>query len=549
MAYLTGGGGQPLLILKEGTERKTKKNAFSNNVAAALAIAEAVRSTLGPKGLDKLLVDSLGDLTITNDGATILKEIDVQHPTAKMMVEVAKTQDDEVGDGTTSSVILCGAILEQVNELIQSGVHPSIVAKGVSKAKDEALKILEKIAYKVSEEEKNLMKNVVSTSMNSKMISLGKERLSELVLDAMLTLKKAGVKNLNKNVEKIKVVKKEGGDALHDTSLIKGIVIDKEIVHSQMPKSMKSPKIALLSFALEKSKGEWDAKISIESPDQMMAFVEEEESMVQKKVQKLIDMGVNVVLSQKAMDDIAIHYLKKAGIMAVKSVSKKDIQLISDAIGASVLNSIDDMSESDLGTCNVVKEKTIADGKFLFIEGCQDPRALTILIRGEGGKSLDETERGIHDALCVAATLLEVPAIVACGGAVEIELSKRITEYAKTFSGREQLVIEHFANALESIPATLAANAGLDAIDVLGEIRTAHKTENDTFLGYNLYTNKVEDMKAAGVIEPVSLVKTAIKTAAEVAIMIIRIDDMIRASDLGGGIGGGGPGGAGMPPM
>ncbi len=549
MGYMLGGGGQPLLVLKEGTERVQKKDAFSNNVAAALAIAEAVRSTLGPKGLDKLLVDSLGDLTITNDGATILKEIDVQHPTAKMMVEVAKTQDDQVGDGTTTSVILAGSILQNVSELMQSGVHPSIVANGISKAKTKALGILEKISYKVGDSETDLMRKVVGTSMNSKVISLGKNRLSELVLNAMLTLKNAGVKNLAKNIKKIKIVKKEGGDAIHDTMLVKGIILDKEISHSQMPKDLKNPKIALLGYPLEVKKGEWDAKISVESPEKMMAFLDEEENMVQKKVNKLLDHGVNVILSHKGMDDTAIHFLKKAGVMAIKSVTKSDVDLIAEAIGASVLNSLESISDKDLGTCDRVYEKQIGGNKYIFVEGCKSPKAITILIRGEGGKSLDETERGLHDALSVAATLLDEPAIVGCGGAVEVELSKQLNEYAKTFSGREQLVIEQFAKALESIPITLAENAGLDAIEVVGKVRASHKSEADSFMGYNLFTNQIEDMKHSGVVEPVALVRTAIKTAAEAAIMIIRIDDVIRASKLGGGGMPGGPGGGGMPPM
>lgn len=547
MAYLVGGGGQPLLVLKEGTERQTKKDAFSNNVAAALAISEAVKSTLGPKGLDKLLVDSLGDLTITNDGAVILKEIDVQHPAAKMMVEVAKTQDDEIGDGTTSAVIIAGQVLASVSELVQSGVHPSIIASGIFKAKTKALEIIDKVAYKVGDGERDLLKKVVSTSMNSKVIALGKDRLSDLVLDTITTLKNAGVTNLNKNLKKIKIVKKTGGDALHDTKLVKGIVLDKEIAHSQMPRSAKNPKIALLGVPLEVKKGEWDAKISIESPDQMMAFLDEEENMIQKKVQKILDAGVNVVLSHKSMDDTAIHFLKKAGVLAIKGITKSDVDLIAEAVGGTVLNSLEGMSEKDLGTCESIHETQIADSKFVFIEGCKNPKALTILIRGEGGKSLDETERGLHDALAIGATIVQDMAIVGGGGAIEVELAKQLNDHAKSFSGREQLVIETFARALESIPMTLAENAGLDAVEVVGKIRAAHKSPSDAFMGFNLFTNAVEDMKAAGVIEPASLIKTAVKTAAEAAQMIVRIDDIIKASKLGGGGPGGGHGG--MPPM
>ncbi|MEX2718637.1 MAG: thermosome subunit beta [Candidatus Sigynarchaeum springense] len=547
MAYLVGGGTQPLLVLKEGTERTQKKDAFSNNVAAALAIAEAVRSTLGPKGLDKLLVDSLGDLTITNDGATILKEIDVQHPTAKMMVEVAKTQDGEVGDGTTSSVILAGAILQNVSELIQSGVHPSIVASGISKARAKAVEIIDKIAYKVKPSEKELMKKVIGTSMNSKGIAFGKDRLSELVLEAMLTLQAAGVKNLNKNVNKVKIIKKEGGDALHDTALIKGIVLDKEICHTQMPREVKNAKIALLGYPLEVKKGEWDAKISIDRPDQVMSFLDEEDNMIKKKVQKVLDLGANVVLSSKSIDDTAVHFLKQAGVMAIKSITSSDMNLIADATGGTIINSLEDISPKDLGTCEIIHEQTVAGTKYVYLEGCKNPKALTIFIRGSGGKSLDETERGLHDALCIAATLLTDPAIVAGGGAVEVELAKQLNEYAKTFSGREQLVIQQFAKAMESIPISLVENAGLDAIEIVGQIRAAHNDKpNSAFIGYNLFTNKVEDMKAAGVLEPAVLIKTAIKTAAEVAVMIVRIDDVIKGSKLGHG---GGGGGKGTPPM
>ncbi len=546
MAYLVGGGGQQLLVLKEGTERTQRKDAFSNNVAAALAIMEAVRSTLGPKGLDKLLVDSLGDLTITNDGATILKEIDVQHPTAKMMVEVAKTQDGEVGDGTTSSVILAGTILQNVSELIQSGVHPSIVASGISKARAKAIEIIDKVAYKVKASEKELMKRVISTSMNSKVISFGKDRLSELVLEAMLTLQAAGVKNLNKNINKIKIIKKEGGDSLHDTKLIRGIVLDKEICHTQMPREVKNAKIALLGYPLEVKKGEWDAKISIDRPDQVMSFLDEEDNMIKKKVQKVLDLGANVVLTSKSIDDTAVHFLKQAGVMAVKSITSSDMTLIADATGGSIINSLEDISPKDLGTCEIIHEQAVGNTKYVYIEGCKSPKALTLFIRGTGGKSLDETERGLHDALCIAATLLNDPAIVAGGGAIEVEIAKQLNEYAKTFSGREQLVIQQFAKAMEAIPIALVENAGLDAIEIVGQIRTAHNDKpGSSFMGYNLFTNKVEDMKAAGVLEPAVLIKTAMKTAAEVATMIVRIDDIIKGSKLGGG----GGGGRGMPPM
>ncbi|NMC07693.1 MAG: thermosome subunit [Candidatus Lokiarchaeota archaeon] len=548
MAYLVGSGNQPLLVLKEGTERTQKKDAFSNNVAAALAIAEAVRSTLGPKGLDKLLVDSLGDLTITNDGATILKEIDVQHPTAKMMVEVAKTQDGEIGDGTTTSVILGGNILQNVSELIQGGVHPSIVASGVAKARAKAMEIIDKVAYKVGPSEKDLLKKVISTSMNSKVIAFGKDKLADLVLEAMLTLQAAGVKNLNKNINKVKVIKKEGGDAVHDTKLIKGIVLDKEICHTQMPREVKNAKIALLGYALEVKKGEWDAKISIERPDQVMSFLDEEDNMIKKKVQKVLDLGANVVLSSKAIDDTAVHFLKQAGVMAIKSITSSDMNLIADATGGTIINSLEDISSKDLGTCDLIHEQAIANSKYVFIEGCKSPKALTLLIRGSGSKSLDETERGLHDALCVAATIINDPAIVAGGGAIEIEIAKQLNEYAKTFSGREQLVIQQFAKAMEAIPTTLVENAGIDAIEIVGQIRAAHNDKpGSAFIGYNIFTNKVEDMKAAGVLEPAALIKTAMKTAAEVATMIIRIDDIIKGSKLGGG--GGGGGGRGAPPM
>ena len=544
MAYLVGdGNGQRLLVLKEGTERTQKKDAFSNNVAAAMAIAESVRSTLGPKGLDKLMVDSLGDLTITNDGATILKQIDVQHPTAKMMVEVAKTQDNEIGDGTTTSVILAGAILQNVSELIQSGVHPSIVATGVTKAKAKALEIVDKIAYKVKDSDRDLLKKVVSTSMNSKTIAFGKSHLADLVLDAMLTLKESGLQDLNRHINNIKIVKKDGGDAMHDTMLIKGIVLDKEIVHTQMPKEIQNPKIALLNYPIEIKKGQWDAKITIDRPEQIGEFLDEEDVMLKKKVQALLDLGANVVLTSKAIDDVAVGFLKEAGVMAIKSISKKDMDLIAEATGGNQLNSLEDISENDLGTCEIIYQKEIAGKQFIFIEGCANPRAMTLLIRGSGGKSLDETERGLHDAICVAANVLTDLMVVGGGGAVEIEVADQLNEYAKTFPGREQLVIQQVAKAMESIPITLVENAGLDAIQIIGDIRAAHKSKADVFKGYNLYTNKVEDMKAAGVLEPAGLVKTAIKTAAEVATMIIRIDDVIR-----GGRGGKG-GKGGMPPM
>ncbi|MHA1683877.1 MAG: thermosome subunit beta [Promethearchaeota archaeon] len=521
------------MVLREGTQRETKKDAFSNNVAAALAIAEAVKSTLGPKGLDKLLIDGLGDLTITNDGATILKEIDVDHPTAKMMVSVAETQDDEVGDGTTSSVIICGNILNNISELVQAGVHPSIVAKGISYARKKALEVLDEISQTLTLDDRDLILKVVSTSMNSKLISLGKERLSELALDAMLTLKKAGVENLKRNVDKVKIIKKEGGDALSDTVLVKGIILDKEIVHSSMARSIKDPVIALLGFPLEVKKGEWDAKITIDTPDQINTFLDEEDRMVKEKVDKLKNAGVTVVLSQKSMDDAAIHHLKDAGIVAVKGIGESDLKKIKDAVHGSIINSLDDLSSADFGKCGAIYEKKLGNSKYLFIDKCENPKAISLLIRGEGAKGLDEVERGLHDSLCIAAKIIQEPAIVGGGGAVEVELSKQLLAFAKSFSGREQLVIEHVARALESIPMTLAENAGLDAIEVVSGIRAAHVGASDYFKGFNLYTGKVEDMRDSGIVEPVSLIRTAIKTATEAAIMVVRIDDVIRAGKLG----------------
>ncbi|MHA1699362.1 MAG: thermosome subunit alpha [Promethearchaeota archaeon] len=525
-------GGRPLLILKEGTERRTKKDALANNVAAALAVVEAVKSTLGPKGLDKLLVDSVGDLTITNDGATILKEIDVQHPAAKLMVEIARTQDDEIGDGTTTAVVVAGKILESMKELVDSGIHPSLIVSAISKAKAKAMEIIDDASYSLVDSDKETMLKAISTSMNSKMISIGKDRLSELVYKTVLTLKKSGVKNLRKNIDRIRIKKREGGNLVDDTELINGVVISKEIVHSAMPRIVKKPKIAVINFPLEVTKGEWSANVGIHSPEQIEEFLEEEEMMVQQKVQKLIDAGVNVILSSKSMNDAATHFLKEAGILTVKGISKDDISYIAQAVGARVINSPDDISDQDLGSSKIVQERIIGRDKYVFVEGCVDPRAVTILIRGEGDKALDEAERCIHDALCICAVLLENPAVVGGGGAIEVELARRLSDFAKEFPGKEQLIIEEFARAFGVIPLTLAENAGIDALDIIGKIEAAHQEDGNEFMGYNIYTGKIEDMKEAGILEPAALIKSLIKTVSEVVNLIIRIDDMIKATSL-----------------
>ncbi|NHJ41058.1 MAG: thermosome subunit [Asgard group archaeon] len=534
-------GGQPVLLLKEGTERTTGRTAQEKNIAAAKVIAEAIRSALGPKGLDKMLVDSFGDVVITNDGATILKEMEIQHPAAKFVVELAKVQDDEVGDGTTTVVIIAGELLKQAEELLSQDVHASIIVDGYRKATIKAMEDLDKLAIKVDIKDREMLIEGVRTSMGSKVISGHSEYLANLVIDAALQVTvEEGDKRVC-DIDNVKVEKKKG-ESIKETSLIKGIILDKSVVHSGMPKKIDGAKILLIDAPVEVTKTEFDAKINITSPDQMKSFLDQEQTMIEDMVKKIIASGANVVLSQKGIDDLAQHFLAKKGIIAVRRIKKSDMEKLAMATGAKILTQIDGISKSDLGSANVVEERQIGDDDFVFVEGCPNPKSVSILIRGGSDLIVDEAERSIHDALCVIRNIIQDSLVVPGGGAPQIYLSQRLKDYANTLTGREQLAVEKFAEALEIIPRTLAENAGLDPIDVLVALRAEHDKGADN-AGVNLQTGKPTDMVKMKIFEPISVARQAISSASEAAQMILRIDDIIAAK-----AGGGPPGGPGGMP-
>ncbi|MCF2144317.1 MAG: TCP-1/cpn60 chaperonin family protein [Candidatus Heimdallarchaeota archaeon] len=538
-------GGQPVLLLKEGTERTTGKSAQQNNIAAAKVIAEAIRSSLGPKGLDKMLVDSFGDVVITNDGATILKEMEIQHPAAKFVVELAKVQDDEVGDGTTTVVIIAGELLKQAEELLAQDVHSSIIVDGYRKATAKALEYLNDLAIKVDLNDRDLIKDGVRTSMGSKVIAGHSDYLADLVIEAAMaiTVEKDGKRVCD--IDNIKVEKKKG-ESLSETKLIKGIVLDKSVVHSGMPKKITDAKILLIDAPIEVTKTEFDAKINITNPDQMKAFLDQEQAMIEDLVNKIIASGANVILSQKGIDDLAQHFLAKNGILAVRRIKKSDMEKLAKATGAKILTRIDGIEESDLGHAKNVEERKIADDDFVFVEGCPNPKSVSILIRGGSDLIVDEAERSIHDALCVIRNIIQDGVVVPGGGAPEIYLSQKLKAYANTLAGREQLAVEKFAKALEIIPRALAENAGLDPIDVLVSLTAEHDKGNKN-AGVNLLTGKPTDMVKEKIFEPISVARQAISSASEAAQMILRIDDVIAAKASSSGAPGGGPGS--MPDM
>jgi thermosome len=513
---------------------------------AARIVAETVKSALGPKGMDKMLVDSFGDTTITSDGRTILDEMDIQHPAAKMMVEVAKTQDNEAGDGTTTAVVLAGELLNKAEELIGKNVHPTIIIDGYKKASEKALEVLEKIAMPTESNREEYLKKVAMTSMASKLVAEHKEYLAELAVKAVLEVAEKENGKYKVDIDDIKVEKKPG-ESLRDTKLIQGIVLDKEVVHSGMPKRVEKAKIALLDTALEIEKTEFDAKINIESPEQMDAFLKQEEEMLREMVEKIEAIGANVVLCQKGIDDMAQHFLARKGILAVRRIKKSDMEKLSKATGGKIITNIDDMSSSDLGYASLVEERKIGDDKMTFVEGCKHPRAVTILIRGGTERIVDEAERSLHDALCVVRDVVEEPKILAGGGAPELEISRMLKKYAETLPGREQLAVKSFAEALEVVPVTLTENAGLDPIDILSELRARHE-KGETWAGIEVNSGKVQDMSEAGVFEPLAVKKQIVKSAGEAASMILKIDDVIAAGKMKAPpTPPGGPPGAGYP--
>ncbi len=529
-------GGQPILILREGSQRTRGREAQSMNIMAAKAVAEAVRTTLGPKGMDKMLVDSMGDVVITNDGATILKEMDIEHPAAKMMVEIAKTQDDEVGDGTTTAVVLAGELLKKAEGLLDQDIHPTVIASGYRHASTKAREILSEMVGKVAPEDEELLKKMAMTAMIGKGAEAVGDKLAELCVKAV---KAVVQEDGSVDVDDIKVEKKVGGN-IGDSELIQGMIIDKERVRSDMPKKVENAKITLIDSALEIEKTEVDAKIEITSPEQMQAFLAEEERMLKSMVDAIKGSGANVVFCQKGIDDLAQHYLAKAGIFATRRVKESDMKKLAKATGAKIVSNVQEIGKDDLGYAGLVEERTIGDDEMTFVEKCKNPKAVSIILRGGTEHVVDEVERAIHDALCVVGVAVEDGTFVVGGGAAEMELASKLRKYAATVGGREQLAIEAFTDALEVISKTLAESAGLDQIDTLVELRAEHEKGNK-YAGLNVHTGKVADMQKIGVIEPARIKTQAIGSAAEAAIMILRIDDVIAGGKLKEGMGAGGP--------
>ncbi len=539
-------GGQPILVLPEGTLRTLGRNAQHANIAAAKAVADAVRTTLGPKGMDKMLVDSMGDVVITNDGVTILEEMEIEHPAAKMMVEVAKTQEEEVGDGTTTAAVLAGELLKKAEVLLDQNVHSTVITKGFRLAKEKALELMNSISKEIKPDDNSTLKKIAITAMTGKSAERASEHLADIAVQAVKMVMDENNGKIEVDTDNIQIEKKHGG-SIEDTELIKGIIIDKEVVHPGMPKHLKDAKIALVDSALEVKETETDAEIRITSPEQMQAFIEQEEKMLKDMVEKVAASGANILLCQKGIDDIAQHYLAKKGIMAARRVKKSDMEKLARATKGRIVTSLRDISKDDLGFAALVEEKKIAGEQMIFVRECKDPKAVSILIRGGTEHVIEEVKRAMDDAVGGVASSLEVGKVVAGGGAPEAAVAKGLREFSQKYSGREQLAIQAFAEALEVIPRSLAENAGLDPIDMLVALRVAHDSGKTT-AGVDVFSGKVIDMWEAGVIEPIKIKTQAIKSAAEAAEMILRIDDIISASKLshGGPAGGGMPGG--MPP-
>jgi thermosome len=530
MAYLTTtASGQPVLILKEGTTRSRGREAQRNNIMAARVIGEVLKTTLGPRGMDKMLIDSLGDITITNDGAAILDEIEVEHPAAKMMVEVAKTQDDMVGDGTTTAVVLAGELLKRAEELLDQNIHPTIIVSGYRKAAQKAVEVINKIAKPVDIEDRETLREVALTSMASKAVGPAKEHLAEIAIDAVKQIAERRGERIVADIDNIQIIKK-AGKGLLESQLVKGVIIDKEVVHAGMPKKVENAKIALLDCPLEIEKTEFSAEIRIRDPSQMKAFLDQETQMLKEMVDKVRASGANVVFCQKGIDDMAQHFLAKEGILAARRVKQSDMEKLARATGGRIITDLDDLTPQDLGNAGLVEERKIGEDKMIFVENCKNPRSVAILIRAGLERMVDEAERAMTDALSVVSDVIENNKIVAGGGAVEVEIAKELRDYATKVGGREQLAIEAFADSIEIVPRTLAENAGLEPIDILVELRAAHEKANGHHMGVNVFTGKIESMYDNGVVEPAIVKEQAVKSAAESASMILRIDDVIAAT-------------------
>jgi len=529
----------PVLVLKESALQQKGRDAQKNNIAAAKLVAELVKTSLGPRGLDKMLVDSLGDVTITNDGATILKEIDAQHPAAKMMVEISKTIDTEVGDGTTSSVIFAGALLEKAEKLLEKDVHSTVIIDGYEAASARALELLGELAKVIKPDDRESLIKIAKTSMQSKLVSEDSVPLSKLVVDAILKIVEIDGDKHSVDLDNLKVEKKAGG-SIDDTSLINGIVLDKEIVHSGMPTKIEKARIALVNAALEVEKTEMSAEIRISDPTQMQQFLEEENKMLKSMVDKVHNIGANVLICQKGIDDIAQHYLSKHGILSVRRVKESDMTKLAKATSGRISTNLDDISANDLGSAEIVHQKKVESDKWVFIEGCKNPRSVTVLIRGGSQRVVDEVDRSLHDALMVVKDVVEKPSIVAGGGSPEAYLAAELNEWASSSEGREQLAIKQYAEAFDSIPLTIAENAGMDPIDTIITLR-ANQSNGKQTVGINAKESKIGDMFRLDIVEPLAVKEQIIKSATEAACMILRIDDVIAVS--------GGPSAGGMPPM
>ena len=542
-------GTMPVILLKDGATETKGREAQRNNIAAAKIIAEIVRTSLGPRGMDKMLVDDLGDVTITNDGATILKEIDVQHPAAKMLVEISKTTDNEVGDGTTSVVVLAGALLESAESLINQDVHPTIIVDGYRKAAKKAKQLLQEIADTVSPNDKTLLQKIAKTAMQTKLVRKDSSHLADIVVQAVLAVAEKDGETYHVDEDDIKVEKK-AGKSIKDSLIIEGIVLDKEVVHAGMPKKASEAKIALVNTALEINKTETDAKINISNPQQLKTFLDEENRMLKTMVDKVVASGATVLICQKGVDDMVQHYLAKAGILTVRRVKESDMTKLAKATGARTTTNLDDLFEKDLGTAQLVEERKIEEDRWVFIEGCRHPKAVSLLLRGGSQRVVDEVERSVHDSIMVVKDVMEMPSIVAGGGAPETYTATKLRTWSKTLEGREQLAAEKFAEALESIPLTLAENAGMDPIDTLTNLRSK-QLKGEKWIGVDVMKAKVANMKSSDIIEPLAVKQQIISAATEAACMILRIDDVIATSKTAGpphgGEGGMPPGG--MPGM
>ena len=533
----------PIVLLKEGTSETKGNQAQRNNITAAKTVAEIVRTSLGPRGMDKMLVDTLGDVTISNDGATILKEIDVQHPSAKMMVEISKSTDNEVGDGTTSTVVLAGSLLEKAEELVTKNVHPTVVVEGFKKASQKAIETLKEIATKVDPTDKAFLNKIAKTSMASKMVSADSKELADMVVDAVLAVAEKSGDKYKIDIDNVKVEKKAGG-SIRDTEFIHGVVLDKEVVHGGMPKRIENAKIAVINSPLEIEKTEFDAKININSPDQMQKFIDEENKMLKAMVDKVVAAGANVILCEKGIDDIAQHYLANAGILAVRRIKESDMYKLAKATGARIVNNLDELSAADLGYAKLAEERKVETDKWVFVEECKNPKSVSILIRGGSQRVVDEAERSVHDAIMTVKDVVEYPYVLVGGGAPEAIASMKLRDWASSLSGRAQLAAEKFADGIETIPIVLAENAGMDPLDTQVQLRSK-STSGKARFGIDVLNGKVADLAAKDIYEPLAVKEQVINAATEAACMILRIDDVIAASkskDMpkpGAGMGGG----------